>query len=138
VSLDFPVELAALAEAGPRPRRAARKARAAGASAAEGVTVQDLIAAGLLQPPVKLVRDYKGRELTATVLADGRVRVGAAEFDSLSQAAGAARAQVIGKSKGGRLPPTNGWEFWRLEVGGKRVAIDLRRQEFLKRKKSTA
>ena len=50
-------------------------------------------------------------------------------FDSLSSAAGAARASVIGLRTDGRYPHTNGWTFWRMRgPEGKPVPVDDVRQ----------
>ncbi|HEX2948388.1 MAG TPA: restriction endonuclease [Armatimonadota bacterium] len=56
-----------------------------------GVTISDLITAGLLQPPVNLVRDYKGTHLTATIDPNGMVTCQGEAYDSLSTSAGIAR-----------------------------------------------
>ena len=69
----------------------------------------DLIAAGSLKPPVQLMRTYKGKELSATILPTGRVRVGRDEFDSVSTAAVVAIKQASGIDR-----TVNGWEFWQV------------------------
>lgn len=98
-----------------------------------GVTVPDLIAARLLVPPLELQRKYKGASLTATVLDDGRVEFAGVAHDSLSMAAGMARATVIGIPDGRTYPQTNGWTFWlyRDQADGRLVEIDRLRQRLL-------
>jgi hypothetical protein len=93
---------------GPRGREVrARVARS-------DVSVTDLAAAGLLSLPAELERKYRGIVLRAPIEPDGRIRFGKQVYDSLSTAASAARAQIIGLRAGGRFPPTNGWTFWKL------------------------
>lgn len=82
------------------------------AAARRGVEIADLIAAGLIVPPLRLERRYKGVELQASIEADGTVRWQGSASDSLSAAAGMARASVIGTLEGGKYPATNGWTFW--------------------------
>jgi hypothetical protein len=70
-------------------------------------SVADLIDAGLLRPGTVL-QPLRGKVTqTATVMADGRLQVGTASYDSVS---GAAKA-VSGK----QAEP--GWEFWRAPSG---------------------
>jgi hypothetical protein len=93
------------------------------------VTVQDLIAAGILRPPLDLEREYKGHHLEARIETDGSVNWGGELFSSLSTAGGAARASVIGKKKDGRFPQTNGWTFWRYrDEGGKLHEVEALRK----------
>jgi len=81
--------------------------------ASYGVSVNDLIGAGLLRPPLAVTKKYFGREVTAQIEVDGRVTFDGETYDSLSVAAGMARVSV----KGAPPPPrkfwqTNGWMFW--------------------------
>ena len=65
------------------------------------------------------MRTYKGKELSATILPGGRVRVGKDEFDSVSTAAVAAMKQATGVER-----TANGWDFWQVPTTeGKRVAL---------------
>lgn len=67
-----------------------------------GVSLAELIDAGLLSPDEEVVGTRSGHEYRATILPDGRIRAdGGAEFDTLSGAADT----LTGKSN-------NGWEFW--------------------------
>lgn len=100
------------------------------------VEVADLIAAGLIRPPLRLARTYKGVELAATIEQDGRVRFGDGIYDSLSIAAGMARKSVIGAPEGRQYPQTNGWTFWQYrdpETGRSRVIDDLPKQHLQSR-----
>lgn len=129
VTLDFPVDMAALEKSAAKP--AGRKARAVSekAEAATEVTLDQILAAGLLKAPATLTKEYKGRALTATVLPDGRVRVSGKDYDSLSTAASVARAQVIGEEK-----PTNGWTFWQVTLSdGGTAPIDVLRTKVRRR-----
>ena len=87
-----------------------------------------------MKPPVKLFATYKEKALTATVLLDGSVECQGKRYDSLSLAAGEARASVIGYGDDGRAPPTNGWTFWKhTGPDGKSRQVSQLRQQFLAR-----
>ena len=139
VSLDFPVQVAAEA-----PSRAARKPRKprAGRERApvhHDVSLADLIQAGLLAPPVRIETKYKGVRLQARIGNEGKVEFRGETFDSLSMAAGAARATVIGLREDGRYPHTNGWTFWRMPgPDGKTAPVDVLRQRYLRQAESEA
>lgn len=92
-----------------------------------GVSLNDLIDTGILKPPLKLVKRYKGHDLEATVHADGSVTFNGTSYNSGSTAAEHARATVTGRPMN-----TNGWAFWQF-VGkdGKRRSLDELRQQFL-------
>jgi len=97
------------------------------------VTLADLIAAGLVRPPMRLEVKYKGLVLTADVLADGRVAFGGEVYDSPSTAAAYARMTIVGKPANRNYPHTNGWTFWRCQdpVSGRWVVLDALRQRLL-------
>jgi hypothetical protein len=87
--------------------------------AGHGRTLAEIIRAGLLAPPLKLFRRYKGKRLEATLLADGAVEFQGQRYTTCSAAAEAARATVSGKKMN-----TNGWTFWRYEgAGGKKHTL---------------
>ena len=98
-----------------------------------GVELQDLIGAGLLQPPLSLEKTYKGVQLEATIEADGRVRCAGGVCESLSAAGGMARKSVLGTSSDEPAPATNGWKFWlyRDVASGELCSIDDLRQQYL-------
>lgn len=88
---------------------------------AERVDPRDLIDAGYLRPGERLTLLYKGRQLLADLLHDGRVRLleDGRVFSTLSTAAEAA--------KGVRADP--GWNSWRVKRGGQQVSLfELREQ----------
>jgi formylglycine-generating enzyme required for sulfatase activity/tetratricopeptide (TPR) repeat protein len=94
-------------------------------SAGQGATLADIIAAGLLSPPLRLFRRYKGTMLEATLLAGGMVEFQGQRYDSCSAAAEAARATVAGKKMN-----TNGWDFWQYQgADRKRHKLDAARQQ---------
>ncbi|MBK6767691.1 MAG: type I restriction enzyme HsdR N-terminal domain-containing protein [Ardenticatenales bacterium] len=97
------------------------------------VSLADLIAAGHVRPPMRLEVRYKGRELTAEVLPDGRVAFAGAAYDSPSTAAACARMTIIGKPAKWARPPTNGWTFWRCTdpETSQLVALDVLRQRWI-------
>ena len=97
------------------------------------VTLKQLLDAGLIQPGTQLRQRYLGRDVSATVESDGRVRVGDEVFESLSIAGGAARVNVKGPPPDGRrYYQTNGWTFWEYEdASGKRQPIETLRKQYL-------
>lgn len=97
------------------------------------VELQDLIDAGLVQPPLALEKTYKGVQLAATIEADGRVRCCGEVCDSLSAAGGMARKSALGASSDEPAPATNGWKFWlyRDVASGDLCSIDDLRQQYL-------
>ena len=116
-TFDFPLDAEMLVVPRAKAKRAGKNVDASGGGG--GGTLADLIAAGVLKPPVQLMRTYKGKELGATILPTGKVRVGKDEFDTPSSAAVAAIAQMTGKE-----PQTNGWDFWQVPTSdGTRVAL---------------
>jgi hypothetical protein len=91
------------------------------------VALADLIAAGLLCVPCTLFRKYKGQRLEATLLEDGKVKLGDTIYDSSSTAAEIARGTVTG-----RRMHTNGWSFWQYEdADGKKHVLDVARKKFM-------
>ena len=115
----------------PRPKRKKRPSKQRSSpKARSGVSLRDLVEAGLIRPRTVLTHLYKGRELTATVNKDGTVTFGSEVFKSPSMAGGAARASVSGKKPGGRLPPTNGWRFWRVLTPEGEVTLETIRSKF--------
>lgn len=92
-----------------------------------GVTLQSIIDAGYLKPPLRLFRKYKGQVVEAQLLANGTVEFGKRVFPSCSTAGEEARAAVTG-----RRMNTNGWSFWRFTDGdGKKCSLDSARQKYL-------
>lgn len=129
IALDFPQvsEAPPKSEKSAKPPKAARKKPPTETS---GITQQDLIAAGILKPPLALERTYKHHVLKATLNADGRVVHASEIFDTLSAAGGRARQIVAGSV---HSLATNGWTFWCYRnQGGKLVPVDTLRQEYLK------
>ena len=95
------------------------------------VELSDLIAAGLIAPPLRVEKRYKGVSLEATIVQGGQVVWDGTSYDSLSYAAGMARKSVVGAPEGRAYPPTNGWVFWQYqdpETGHLRFIDELRRQ----------
>ena len=101
-----------------------------------GVTISDLIAAGLISPPLRLERTYKGVQLEATIEQDGKVRFEQSTYDSLSMAGGMARKSVVGAPEGRDYPQTNGWTFWQYRNAetGTLHPIDELRQQYLEQR----
>ena len=101
------------------------------ASKTPGVRLYDLIKAGLIDPPFRLQRTYKGQELHAEIRPDGTVRFDGKSYSSPSTAGQAARKSVDGKGHS-----TNGWTFWQFQGAhdGKPIPLDALRQEYLRRR----
>lgn len=92
-----------------------------------GVTLGDVISAGLITLPTDLFRRYKGHELRARIEADGRVSFQSQLFGSLSVAGMMARRSIIGQD---RRAQTNGWTFWKFRgKDGSLHAVDEVRQQ---------
>lgn len=82
--------------------------------------------------PRALTAPYRGTTLSARLEKNGTVSFAGESYTSLSQAGGAARASVIGLRKGGKLPATGGWTFWRYRApDGTEQEIDHARQAYL-------
>jgi predicted type IV restriction endonuclease len=85
-----------------------------------GVTLADLIAAGILTPPLKLLRKYKGQLIEADLLPDGKVMFQGVAYASCSKAGIAAVRYITG-----RRIITNGWTFWHYrDATGQRFSLD--------------
>jgi hypothetical protein len=136
VQVEFPVanELSKMPKARGRVPPTTSRKGARPAPRHVGVSVQDLIRAGLITAPLSLETTYKGHALSARVEADGRVTWGKKTFDSLSTAAAHARASIKGLKPDGKPPQTNGWTFWKCsQPDGTLAEIDVLRQTHLKR-----
>lgn len=91
------------------------------------VALVDLIAAGVLQPPLRLYRKYKGRLLEGELQPDGKVAFKGTVYESSSKAAEMARAVVTGRPMN-----TNGWMFWQFDDGGgKKQTLFQAREKFV-------
>jgi Restriction Enzyme Adenine Methylase Associated len=108
------------------------------ASTRYGVTMQDLLDAGLVRPGTKLRKRYLGQCVVATVEPEGRVRFGRQVYNSLTSAARAARVAVEGPARDGRRYATNGWTFWEHETeDGASGPIDVLRYRYLSSQSNT-
>jgi predicted type IV restriction endonuclease len=116
----------------PTPQVAAKRAkrevdRKGKTKAHFGVTLSDVIKAGLIKPPLPLFRKYKGRLIEATLHPDGAVEFQGTRYRSCSTAAEIARGTVTG-----RRMNTNGWSFWQCrDSGGKPKELIAIRTEYL-------
>jgi hypothetical protein len=126
-----PVPEAGGPPAGPAPKRprAGRLLRRTGKKHF-GIKLTDLISAGLLAPPLKLFRKYRGQIMESTLLPDGGVEFQGVNYDSCSTAAEVARSTITG-----RRMSTNGWDFWQcLDADGKKRTLEAVRDQFLSMK----
>ncbi len=95
-----------------------------------GVRLSEVVAAGVISPPVKLFRKYKGKVLEATLVPDGTVEFQGECYKTCSLAADMARGSVTG-----RRMNTNGWVFWQyVDAGGATRTLDDARRTYLKQK----
>ena len=93
------------------------------------ISLNDLIENRMISVPFSIIREYKGLQLSGQVLGGQKIRVHDLEFESLSTAAGFARAYALGTQLSGKYPATNGWDFWRFrEEDGRTRALDILRQ----------
>jgi hypothetical protein len=94
---------------------------------------QFAIRANLIEPPLKLEKEYKGRHLEAEVQQDGTIVFDGETHKSLSLAAAFARKSIIGAPEGRKYPQTNGWVFWKYRDSqtGRLEEIDVLRQRYL-------
>lgn len=128
VQFDFPVEPGPVAETTPPAKRTQPGRRPSPKML--GVSLADMVEAGILKPPLKLTKNYKGQDLDAQLLGNGMVRFQGQDYKSCSMAAIVARSTVTG-----RRTAANGWQFWQYpDEAGKLVYLEVARQEFLKRK----
>jgi hypothetical protein len=142
VQLDFPIEPVDTPKSptAPTPKvsdpssqhHIAARPRHVGRTPWSHVSLQDLIAAGLIKPPMELEKTHLGRRFTARVEADGRVTYRGGTYDSLSTAGGVARASVKETPAGLKHPQTNGWIFWQFrDENGQLESLNiLRRRHF--------
>jgi hypothetical protein len=92
--------------------------------------MRDIIGSGILSPPIRLFRKYRGKMMEASLLPDGAVEFEGARFNSCSTAAETARSTITG-----RRMNTNGWSFWQyLDAQGKTLTLFDARERFLKMK----
>ena len=78
-----------------------------------GVTVADLLAQGKLKPGQEMRLDWKGKQFTATIQADGTILFDGEVYASPSSAGKAARKGMS----------TNGWRYWKVLVGEEWVQL---------------
>jgi len=113
-----------------RQRSSAKDKAAKSGKKRVGVSLKDLIAAGLLKPPLKLTTSYKGHDLEAELRHDGTILFQGKNYKTCSMAGDFARGTITGHRMS-----TNGWVFWQYrDEEGELVPLDAARQVFLKRK----
>ncbi len=116
--------------AAPSPLAVAAAAKMGDGTPWRGVTLSQLIDAGLVRVPLDLERHYKGAELAARIEGASRVVFAGQPYDSVSLAGGMARKSIVGSPSGRDYPQTNGWTFWqyRRTDGTLGLLDDLRRE----------
>jgi predicted type IV restriction endonuclease len=90
------------------------------------ISLQQLVASGIIKPPQRIIAHYKGQTLEARILRDGAVEFNGKKYNSLSVAGGVARVVVSGPpSSGADYYSTNGWTFWQYqEASGQLHPLD--------------
>jgi hypothetical protein len=117
----------------PATGKGKRRRKTAGTKKHFGVPLKEVIEAGLLCPPLRLFRKYKGQIMEATLLADGSVEMRGERYPSCSTAAEIARSFVTG-----RVMHTNGWSFWQyLDGNGKAWTLFDAREKYLESRKES-
>jgi len=88
------------------------------------IDISDLINSGLIKPPLRIYRNYKGRTLNAEITQSGSVRTNGVEYTSLSQAA----FKLTGTS-------INGWIWWLFkDNSGNERTLDYLRKKYEERR----
>jgi predicted type IV restriction endonuclease len=90
------------------------------------VSLEDLIAAGILAPPLKLIKCYHDTDLEADLEPDGTITFQGESYSSPTPAAEAAARQVCGEERF-----IDGWHFWKYEKDGEPVVLDKARHEYM-------
>lgn len=90
----------------------------------------DLIDSGVIETPLKIHGNFKGKHFNAEIDKDGFVLLNGKRYTSLSLAAGAVRAEISGKPADG-MPyrRANGWTFWKMKTPEGMRALDHLRQD---------
>jgi len=101
-----------------RPRRTSR---------VYGITLKQVIAAGLLDPGTPVVSTNGAWPASGVITADGCIEVNGNAYDAPSAAAAAI--------KNG---PANGWDFWAVNDSSGRIALATIRARYLDQQTSTA
>lgn len=138
-TFDFPVVSVPLGRSQPRPKAGVVGAGPAPSGEAKavgegtpwrGVTLSQLIDAGLVRVPLDIEHRYRGSQLVARIEDAGRIVFESSVYDSLSTAGGMARKSIVGSPPGREYPQTNGWTFWEYRTldGTRRLLDNLRRQ----------
>jgi predicted type IV restriction endonuclease len=108
-------------------KKKARKKQPKGQKKVYSTKLADIIAAGLLTPPVRLFRKYKGKVMEATLLPDGSVEFEGTRYNTCSMAADTARSTITGRKMN-----TNGWVFWQYaDSNGKTFELIEARGRYL-------
>ncbi len=127
VKLDFPIEPFFLPGKSRKKRVPLKKI----SEKFKGVSALELIRTGFIDPPLELVKIYKGNRLTARLETDGKILYAGKKYSSPSTAAAMARLSIIGAPPGRKYPQTNGWRFWRFkDEDGKLKPLDVLRQRY--------
>lgn len=101
-------------------------------------TLEDLIDAGVISPPLEIETTYRKQRLTAVIEKDCSVTFQGRTYRSLSVSGGMARNTASGPPKDGRpYYQTNGWTFWKYRdsKSGKLEVADVLRQRYLESRK---
>jgi len=131
VRIDFPVLTMPLEAAEEREVGAERPAIRRGKS----IKISELIQAGIIEPPLKIEKTYKGVRLEAEITEDGSILFEGKRYSSPSMASAWAKKTVVGAPPGRTRPHMSlGWTFWHFRdpETGELVKLDTLRQRYLR------
>src|SRR4051812_9453663 len=82
------------------------------------VSLAQLVEAGVVKAGRKITASYKGKDVSGSIMKDGRVKVEGEIYESLSTA-----GRAVMRKAGNDKPAVNGWAFFRVNVQGEWVPI---------------
>ena len=82
------------------------------------VSLAQLVEDGVVKAGRKITASYKGKDVSGSILKDGRVKVEGEIYDSLSTA-----GRAVMRANGNEKPAVNGWGFFKVNVNGEWVPI---------------
>ena len=77
------------------------------------VGLLDLISAGLIIPPQEIRAIYLGKNFTANITKEGKIRFKGKTYSSVSTAATQAKKSISDTAVDNNVLKTNGWRFWK-------------------------
>lgn len=104
------------------------------------VTLEELLSSGTIRPPLHLEGRYGAHKFSATITAHGELRFLGRSYRArtkrspLSTVAGVALSAVRPTPPGHRVPPADGWLFWKFrDAEGRLRPMTILRERHLRR-----